>query len=46
MLPGYDFNALIPLGKIEHESSGTEIVVGSHREGIDKLVDRRRWRVV
>ena len=41
MLPDYYFNALIPLGKIENESSGTEIVVGSHREGIDKLVDRR-----
>ena len=41
LLPDYYFNALIPLGDVENESCGTEIVVGSHREGIGKLVDRR-----
>ena len=41
LIPDYYFNALIPLGTIENEECGTEIVVGSHREGIADVVDRR-----
>ena len=43
LVPDYYFNALIPLQEAEdeHAECGTEILLGSHRSGMEGLVDRR-----